>query len=74
MPQGAHHTLNLTGRHWMDIETQKAMYLALLHRNHDEQTYQSFLERRTRFIPREFVQNHGIGLGPVLLPTVPSGV
>ena len=50
----------------MDIETQMAKYLALLDGNHDEQTYQSFLERYTRFIPREFVQNHGIGLGLVL--------
>ena len=50
----------------MDIETQKDKYLALLEGNHDEQTYQSFLERHTRFIPREFVQNHGVGLGLVL--------
>ncbi len=50
----------------MDIETQKAKYLALLNGDHDEQTYQSFLERHTRFIPREFVQNHGVGLGLVL--------
>ena len=49
----------------MDIKTQMAEYLALLDGNHDEQTYQSFLERHTRFIPREFVQNHGISLGLV---------
>lgn len=50
----------------MDTETQKANYLALLDGDHDEQTYQSFLEQHTRFVPREFVQNHGIGLGLVL--------
>ena len=50
----------------MDIETQKSNYLALLDGDHGEQTYQSFLERHTRFMPREFVQNHGIGLGLVL--------
>lgn len=50
----------------MEIDTQKEEYLALLDGDHDEQTYQSFLERHTRFIPREFIQNHGIGLGLVL--------
>jgi hypothetical protein len=36
-------------------------YLALLGKKKEEQVYQAFLEIHTRLIPREFVQNHGIG-------------
>lgn len=32
----------------------------LIDQNRQEQEYQAFLERHSRFIPREFVQNHGI--------------
>ena len=32
----------------------------LIDQNRPEQEYQAFLERHSRFIPREFVQNHGI--------------
>ncbi|MGO8955209.1 MAG: Shedu immune nuclease family protein [Rhodomicrobium sp.] len=50
----------------MDIEEQKRQFLKILDEDHKEQVYQSFLEKHTRFIPREFVQNHGIGLCLVL--------
>ena len=50
----------------MDIEEEKKEFLKLLDERHKEQVYQSFLERHTRFIPREFVQNHGIGQRLVL--------
>jgi Domain of unknown function (DUF4263) len=32
----------------------------------DEQKYQDFLEQNTQFIPREFIQNHGVHFGLVL--------
>jgi len=50
----------------MDIEEKKAKFLTLLDEGHEEQAYQDFLEQNSHFIPREFVQNHGIGLGLVL--------
>ena len=50
----------------MDIEEEKKRFLKLLDEGHNEQAYQSFLEEHTRFIPREFVQNHGIGQSLVL--------
>jgi len=50
----------------MDFEAKKAEFLKLLDEGHEEQVYQDFLERNTQFIPREFVQNHGISLGLVL--------
>jgi hypothetical protein len=40
--------------------------LRLLEEGDKEQVYQEFLEKHTRFIPRDFVQNHGIGCGLVL--------
>ena len=50
----------------MDIEGERDEFLRLLDESHKEQIYQSYLEDHTRFIPREFVQNHGIGVGLVL--------
>ncbi len=50
----------------MDFETTKAKFFKLLDEGHKEQVYQDFLEQNTHFIPREFVQNHGIGLSLVL--------
>jgi hypothetical protein len=47
-------------------EEQKTHFLQLLDEEHQEQVYQSFLEKHTRLIPREFIQNHGIGLQLVL--------
>ena len=41
-------------------------YFDLLAREEPEQVYQSYLEKYTRLIPREFVQNHGIGCHLVL--------
>ena len=38
----------------------------LLDKNLNEQEYQNFLEQNTEFIPREFVQNHGIQFSLVL--------
>lgn len=43
-----------------DFEDAHAEYLDLLDSTEKEQEYQKFLESNTRFIPREFVQNHGI--------------
>lgn len=50
----------------MDIEEDKKTFFKLLDACHTEQVYQSFLEEHTRFIPREFIQNHGIGQSLVL--------
>ena len=50
----------------MGTEEEKREFLKLLAENHKEQVYQTFLEEHTRFIPREFIQNHGIHLGLVL--------
>ena len=38
----------------------KQEFAKLLDEGHSEQVYQSFLENHTQFIPREFIQNHGI--------------
>lgn len=46
-----------------DLKTE---YLKLLDEEHNEQVYQKYLEQHTRLIPREFVQNHGIGCDLVL--------
>lgn len=43
-----------------NLEQEKQAYLDLLDGCHAEQKYQDFLENHTRFIPREFVQNHGV--------------
>jgi Domain of unknown function (DUF4263) len=50
----------------MNIKEQRTEYLRLLQEEHKEQVYQTFMEKHTCFIPREFVQNHGIGCGIVL--------
>ncbi len=50
----------------MGIEEEKREFLQLLDDGHNEQAYQAFLENNTRFIPREFEQNHGIHLRLVL--------
>jgi len=41
-------------------EELKQQFAQLLDEAHPEQVYQTFLEKHTQFIPREFVQNHGI--------------
>lgn len=41
-------------------------FLALVDERHPEQTYQDFIERNTRLVPREFVQNHGVHFNLVL--------
>ena len=50
----------------MTMSEDKNEYLTLLDGTPKEQKLQSFLENHTRFIPREFVQNHGIHLSLVL--------
>lgn len=50
----------------MDSVKLREVYMELLGREEPEQIYQSFLEENTRLIPREFVQNHGIGCSIVL--------
>ena len=47
----------------MGMEEEKREFLKLLDDGHSEQAYQTFLETYTRFIPREFEQNHGIHFG-----------
>ena len=44
----------------------RAEFAILLDEDCNEQTYQTFMERNTRLIPREFVQNHGIHFNLVL--------
>src|ERR1700730_67142 len=41
-------------------------FVALLDEEHPEQFYQSYIEKNTRLVPREFVQNHGIHFDLVL--------
>jgi Domain of unknown function (DUF4263) len=50
----------------VDVEREKKEFFRLLNENPKEQVYQQFLEQHTRFVPREFVQNHGIGQALVL--------
>lgn len=50
----------------MDANELRKHYLELLDLKRGEQVYQSFIEKNTRLIPREFVQNHGIGCSLVL--------
>lgn len=38
----------------------KEDFLQLLEEEHEEQTYQRFLENNSALIPREFIQNHGL--------------
>jgi hypothetical protein len=48
---------------YSDLDTSdelKKEFLKLMEAPHIEQVYQNFLEHHTQFIPREFVQNHGI--------------
>lgn len=42
------------------MEKLKQEFKDLINRKEVEQKYQAFLEKNTSFIPREFVQNHGI--------------
>jgi Domain of unknown function (DUF4263) len=48
------------------VDELKKEYFELLDKAGPEQVYQSYLEKHTRLIPREFVQNHGIGCSLVL--------
>ncbi len=48
------------GRDNDDQKGFRVAYRELLDEDADEQTYQSFIERNTWLIPREFVLNHGI--------------
>ena len=50
----------------MRFEGEREEFLRLLDDECGEQTYQSFMEQHTRFIPRDFEQNHGIHLSLVL--------
>jgi len=56
----------------MDYEALKAIYLKLLDGEFKEQVYQDFLEEYPEFVPREFIQNHGVHLN-VVLRKVPFG-
>lgn len=42
------------------MESLKQEFRELIDKGEVEQKYQEFLEKNTQFIPREFVQNHGI--------------
>ncbi len=50
----------------MSAGKEKSDFLDLINKKEKEQIYQKFLEDHTKFIPREFVQNHGVGQGLVL--------
>jgi hypothetical protein len=50
----------------MPIEDDKMEFMRLIADEHNEQIYQDFLESHTRFIPREFLQNHGVAQHLVL--------
>ena len=47
-------------------EVLKAEFTDLLDRHEREQVYQRFIEKNTRLVPREFVQNHGINYDLVI--------
>jgi hypothetical protein len=47
-------------------EKLRKEYFDLLDKELPEQDYQAYLESNTRLVPREFVQNHGIGCALVL--------
>lgn len=50
----------------MDYASLKAVYAKLIDNSYIEQVYQDFLEEYPEFIPREFVQHHGVHAGLVL--------
>lgn len=49
-----------------DAEEARKCFLELLDKNCVEQVYQDFLEENSQFIPRDFVQNHGVHFDLVL--------
>ncbi|UCQ16395.1 DUF4263 domain-containing protein [Edwardsiella tarda] len=48
-----------------EVEAKRTEFLSLLDKNEKEQIYQEYLEENTEFIPREFIQNHGLHLAMV---------
>lgn len=48
-----------------EVDTKRTEFLSLLDQNGNEQIYQDYLEENTEFIPREFIQNHGLHLSMV---------
>lgn len=42
----------------MNLDEEAARFARLLDEEREEQAYQAYLEQNTRFIPREFVENH----------------
>lgn len=50
----------------LSADELREKYFDLLASEQAEQVYQAYLEKNTRLIPREFVQNHGIGCSLVL--------
>jgi hypothetical protein len=48
------------------MKEQKDAFELLLKKEEPEQSYQEFLEKNTQFIPREFIQNHGIHFNLVI--------
>lgn len=49
-----------------EADALREQFLALLDGAHEEQKYQSFIEAHPQFVPREFLQNHGMNLNFVL--------
>jgi hypothetical protein len=56
--------------YWLHTDKSEAdlrdQFIALLDEDHLEQVYQRYIEKNTRLIPREFIQNHGIHFKLVL--------
>lgn len=52
--------------HFQEAKALTHEFLQLLDQAHDEQTYQSFIERNPQLVPREFIQNHGLHFDIVL--------
>ncbi|MEQ4671023.1 Shedu immune nuclease family protein [Providencia manganoxydans] len=48
-----------------EANAKRIEFLSLLGKNEKEQIYQEYLEKNTEFIPREFIQNHGLHLSTV---------
>lgn len=56
-----------------ELKEQIDLFYELIERNESEQKYQEFLEKYTKFIPRQFVQHHGIHLKLALSKTSLGG-
>lgn len=60
------HRLDMNWGMTSTYDQLRQTFLDLLDQRLEEQAYQGFLEQNTRFIPREFIQNHGLHFSVIL--------